>query len=1231
MSQPDEMTILLRKALVRQSLIEESVIEDLLQHRDMAVDAAKKEIQGTCYLIDYQEKKLKIFDTYTENVFHSIDLPGNPADFNADDFAAWGNSAAIIDPLELQKDDDIHFYTEGNFGLVVKDNKSYLYNPHLDRQLSLGLTNQYIYGARPKKAKANLPYDMYFSDDYSLLCLANRDEGKVHLFDTKTARFTGEIAVRNPGSNKAINLAISISKDKIYITDNISPVLIVYDMFHKMATKKNLGIGVLGNLCLAPDEESIFLIITKPDQNLKQLELENYTETKSFPPKGELFSMGDDPCDLLVISPDKNYIFSMTFINDPEPFTPVITVIDIEKNKAVKRFSIKDETKPINLCFKDINPIGYVNKSLEEILIENGLFSFGKLANIKNAILSAPQAEDQEEITEPEEKAEENTEAEDQPFQFVSIESEIPENTHSGLVPKKVKHVIIPTDARRHIIEILLGSFWQKHEIDLSELPEEKQKLEEVAENVRKKLEYYDMEIVEVKGFYKNKLALSGIISREYILEMLDEEESNKRQTVKTAPSNCPNCGAPMLGSWECTTCGFFLEKPEDALRRKLASADHLANLQKGHFFILDATLGELFEVDQYRVPVWRVSKDDIGLKSITAALRLENMNTLIMDSEAGDIVEITPKGRTAWKFNMAEASKALNHPGSFTILHSAHLLIADSKNQRVMEIDLDGNIIWQYGTYGESGTAENFLNNPTYIQKTYDETFLITDRGNHRVLELSRNIDPISGKYEMRIDWKYGNALNVDGGGSGSGDNELKAPVMAIKDLSGNFLILDSGNNRVIEVNEKKSINWKYNTDISGAAQITNPTRVTRLKNKDLLIIGEGKYVQIIPSAENKVTWVTTPAELAARTNFRIVKEDFSKVKVAHGTSSRYMRKFGEAREEYEFSDKKEESAKRITHTRYMGKVGDSPTDEETQISATEVQKEKELRAIIEEKRKSAINNPVRQEGEKPVAFLTTGETVLPMPIILIDKIDSKVMLANREAHIIWSYGGDEEEKLIRIQTAEITPDRSLLIATAKGLIEIDMKSKKKIWEHDLQAESASRLKNGNTLIADDKTFRVIEITREKEIIWEHFHEDRSAIPSNATRLPNGNTLITYSTTHIVNEVTPDHKVVWSFGEFKKSANDDKHLWLPEYATRLRNGNTLIADSKNARVIEVSPEGEIVWSYDGTSGQKLISPSFASRLKDDHIYIVHASNRQVLEVDHSGKVIWKLILPLKH
>ena len=67
--------------------------------------------------------------------------------------------------------------------------------------------------------------------------------------------------------------------------------------------------------------------------------------------------------------------------------------------------------------------------------------------------------------------------------------------------------------------------------------------------------------------------------------------------------------------------------------------------------------------------------------------------------------------------------------------------------------------------------------------------------------------------------------------------------------------------------------------------------------------------------------------------------------------------------------------------------------------------------------------------------------------------------------------------------------------------------------------------LRNGNVLICDFDRSRVIEVTREKEIVWEM----KAQNPTDAFRLPNGNTLITGNNYFI--EVTPDKKTIWKKG----------------------------------------------------------------------------------------------------
>ena len=71
------------------------------------------------------------------------------------------------------------------------------------------------------------------------------------------------------------------------------------------------------------------------------------------------------------------------------------------------------------------------------------------------------------------------------------------------------------------------------------------------------------------------------------------------------------------------------------------------------------------------------------------------------------------------------------------------------------------------------------------------------------------------------------------------------------------------------------------------------------------------------------------------------------------------------------------------------------------------------------------------------------------------------------------------------------------------------------------LSSPAFEPLESGNVLISDLNS-RVIEVTRENKIVWEHAMQN----PVDAFRLPNGNTLITDAARFIV--ITPDKKIVW-------------------------------------------------------------------------------------------------------
>jgi outer membrane protein assembly factor BamB len=105
--------------------------------------------------------------------------------------------------------------------------------------------------------------------------------------------------------------------------------------------------------------------------------------------------------------------------------------------------------------------------------------------------------------------------------------------------------------------------------------------------------------------------------------------------------------------------------------------------------------------------------------------------------------------------------------------------------------------------------------------------------------------------------------------------------------------------------------------------------------------------------------------------------------------------------------------------------------------------------------------------------------------------------------------------------------------------------KNFKEIWSYDIKSPwAAIRLKNGNTLITDEKDSLTREVNPKGETVWEFKTTDLpevwrfTAAPQTCTRLANGNTIFCSrgnkgAGPQLV-EVTPDKKVVWVLQDWK-------------------------------------------------------------------------------------------------
>jgi hypothetical protein len=191
--------------------------------------------------------------------------------------------------------------------------------------------------------------------------------------------------------------------------------------------------------------------------------------------------------------------------------------------------------------------------------------------------------------------------------------------------------------------------------------------------------------------------------------------------------------------------------------------------------------------------------------------------------------------GNIAWQYGQFGVAgggpNQLNVPVQNTWLPNRHVLITDQANERIIEVDVATNgIVWQYGTTGVSGNGPNQLFNPNCAERLENGHVLICDENNNRALEVRPTI-PLGGD----IVWQYG-----------SGDPNNNEPVSGVAFASrlnnGHTLITDSNHNRIVEIDEDKNPVWEYFTCHGSGCNLSRgtgplPTRAVRLRNGHTLI----------------------------------------------------------------------------------------------------------------------------------------------------------------------------------------------------------------------------------------------------------------------------------------------------------------------------------------------------------------------------------------------------------
>jgi len=247
--------------------------------------------------------------------------------------------------------------------------------------------------------------------------------------------------------------------------------------------------------------------------------------------------------------------------------------------------------------------------------------------------------------------------------------------------------------------------------------------------------------------------------------------------------------------------------------------------------------------------------------------------NLLIADQFNNRVIEIDPAGNIVWQFGLGPndfsprsviGCNDAQRVGSFTLMAATGTpggLIPQAPDgvvdSRVILVDPHGNIVWQYGQFGQLGNGRNQLNTPVQCTWLPNGHVLITDQGNNRVIEVNS---------VKHIVWQYP-------GSNQRTEDQLDSPNSAELLDNGNVLIADENNGRAIEVNREDRIVRTF----TARGTLGALAFASRLKNDHTLLTDAGNSRVVEVDANDRVVWQyftdTDPLSVAAPAPTRAVR----------------------------------------------------------------------------------------------------------------------------------------------------------------------------------------------------------------------------------------------------------------------------------------------------------------------------------------------------------------------
>ena len=307
-----------------------------------------------------------------------------------------------------------------------------------------------------------------------------------------------------------------------------------------------------------------------------------------------------------------------------------------------------------------------------------------------------------------------------------------------------------------------------------------------------------------------------------------------------------------------CAACARDTTSPPLQSGAKLStSAEVDVERSATRYLIADQFNNRVIEVSSNGDIVWHfgIGPNDVSAASIIGVNDAERVGDLTLMAGTGAppgtepacpagcadnrVILVDRDGRIVWQYGQFGATGAganeLSSPVQSTFLPNGDVLITDQGNQRIIEVTPRHRIVWQYGMTGVSGAGANQLNSPNSAELLANGHILISDENNNRAIEVTR------GHVIVATFSAHGTVSGV---------------AFASRLPNGHTLITDSNNSRAVEVDAHDNVVWQFvtNTD-AGSNPAPLPTRAIRLANGSTLISDQFNHRVIVVDREGHIT----------------------------------------------------------------------------------------------------------------------------------------------------------------------------------------------------------------------------------------------------------------------------------------------------------------------------------------------------------------------------------------